>query len=66
MDREVSLQGDVRRETLAIKKQMKEGFHGVDLKLDAIFEMLDVRQRIEKYDKWFQQLAKNAGVELKS
>ncbi len=61
-----NLEVHIDAETLAIKKQMKEGFHSVDLKLDAIFEMLDVRQRIEKYDKWFQQLAKNAGVELKS
>ncbi len=61
-----NLEAHIDAEALAIRKQLKEGFRSVDLKLDAIFEMLDVRQRMEKHDKWFQQLAKNAGVELKS
>ena len=61
-----NLEAHIDAEAFAIRKQLKEGFRSVDLKLDAIFEMLDVRQRMEKHDKWFQQLAKNAGVELKS
>ena len=61
-----NLEAHVDAEALAIRKQLKEGFQTVDLKLEAIYEMLDVRQRMEKHEQWLQQLAKKTGVKLES
>ncbi len=53
-----NLEAHIDAETLAIKKQMKEGFHSVDLKLDAIYEMLDVRKRVEHLEREVNRLKK--------
>ena len=37
----------VRNEISSLRKEMHEGFESVDVKLDAIHEMLDVRKRVE-------------------
>ena len=49
-----------------LRKQIKQGFESVDLKLEAIYEMLDVRQRLEKHERWFRDVANKIGIKLKS
>ena len=59
-----NLEAHIDSETFAIKKQLKEGFDSVDLKLEAIYKMLDVRQRMEKHERWLDQLASKIGINL--
>ena len=46
----------VHVEAVLIKKDLREGFESVDVKLEAIYKMLDVHKRLEVLEKKFQQL----------
>ena len=61
-DQSQQLKAHTDTQVTNLRKQIKQGFESVDLKLEAIYEILDVRQRMEKHERWIQAAAKKIGV----
>ncbi len=53
-----NLEAHIDAETLVIKRELKQGFQSVDIKLDAIYEMLDVRKRVQHLEREVERLKK--------
>ena len=55
-----NLKAHIDTEVHALREEMKQGFKSVDLKLEAIHELLDVRQRVETLERQVQDLLSKA------
>ena len=53
-----NLEAHIDSENLVIKRELKQGFQSVDIKLEAIYKMLDVRKRVEHLEREVERLKK--------
>ena len=53
-----NLEAHIDSEALVIRQDLKQGFQSVDIKLDAIYKMLDVRKRVEQLEREVNRLKK--------
>ncbi len=63
-----NLEAHIDSEALVIRQELKQGFQSVDIKLEAIYKMLDVRKRVEYLEREVERLKKapRGGVRLPS